>query len=230
MKLSIVIPCFNEEKSLRAIVEKVLKFKDLEKEILIIDDCSTDNSKLIIEELSNTHPEIRAIYLEKNSGKGFALKSGFKEVTGDLVLIQDADLEYDPKDYSALIKPFKNADADVVYGSRFMGGEYVRLHFFWHFIANKLLTFVTNIVTNLNMSDMETGYKLFKRSVIQSINIKEKSFGIEPEITVKLAKKKFIFYEVPISYQGRSYEEGKKITLKDAFLAFYCIFRYKFFD
>ena len=230
MKLSIVIPCFNEEKSLRALVEKVLRFKDLEKEILIIDDCSTDNSKLIIEELSNTHPEIRAIYLEKNSGKGFALKSGFKEVTGDLVLIQDADLEYDPKDYSALIKPFKNADADVVYGSRFMGGEYVRLHFFWHFIANKLLTFVTNIVTNLNMSDMETGYKLFKKSVIQSINIKEKSFGIEPEITVKLAKKKFIFYEVPISYQGRSYEEGKKITLKDAFLAFYCIFRYKFFD
>ena len=230
MKLSIVIPCFNEEKSLRALVEKVLRFKDLEKEILIIDDCSTDNSKLIIEELSNTHPEIRAIYLEKNSGKGFALKSGFKEVTGDLVLIQDADLEYDPKDYSALIKPFKNADADVVYGSRFMGGEYVRLHFFWHFIANKLLTFVTNIVTNLNMSDMETGYKIFKKSVIQSINIKEKSFGIEPEITVKLAKKKFIFYEVPISYQGRSYEEGKKITLKDAFLAFYCIFRYKFFD
>jgi len=230
MKLSIVIPCFNEEKSLRALVEKVLRFKDLEKEILIIDDCSTDNSKLIIEELSNTHPEIRAIYLEKNSGKGFALKSGFKEVTGDLVLIQDADLEYDPKDYSALIKPFKNADADVVYGSRFMGGEYVRLHFFWHFIANKLLTFVTNIVTNLNMSDMETGYKLFKRSVIQSINVKEKSFGVEPEITVKLARKKFIFYEVPISYQGRSYEEGKKITLKDAFLAFYCIFRYKFFD
>ena len=230
MKLSIVIPCFNEEKSLRALVEKVLRFKDLEKEILIIDDCSTDNSKLIIEELSNTHPEIRAIYLEKNSGKGFALKSGFKEVTGDLVLIQDADLEYDPKDYSALIKPFKNADADVVYGSRFMGGEYVRLHFFWHFIANKLLTFVTNVVTNLNMSDMETGYKLFKRSVIQSINVKEKSFGVEPEITVKLARKKFIFYEVPISYQGRSYDEGKKITLKDAFIAFYCIFKYRFFD
>ena len=230
MKLSIVIPCFNEEKSLRALVEKVLRFKDLEKEILIIDDCSTDNSKLIIEELSNTHPEIRAIYLEKNSGKGFALKSGFKEVTGDLVLIQDADLEYDPKDYSALIKPFKNTDADVVFGSRFMGGEYVRLHFFWHFIANKLLTFVTNVVTNLNMSDMETGYKLFKRSVIQSINVKEKSFGVEPEITVKLARKKFIFYEVPISYQGRSYDEGKKITLKDAFIAFYCIFKYRFFD
>jgi glycosyltransferase involved in cell wall biosynthesis len=230
MKLSIVIPCYNEEKSLRAIVEKVLRFKELEKEILIIDDCSTDNSKLIINELSNTHPEIKGIYLAKNSGKGFALKSGFQEVTGDLVLIQDADLEYDPKDYEALINPFKNTDADVVYGSRFMGGEYVRLHFFWHYVANKLLTLVANIVTNLNMSDMETGYKLFKKSAIKSIDIKEKSFGVEPEITVKLAKKKFIFYEVPISYQGRSYDEGKKITLKDAFVALYCIFKYKFFD
>jgi glycosyltransferase involved in cell wall biosynthesis len=230
MKLSVVIPCFNEEKTLKLIVERVLSFKDIEKEIIIVDDCSTDSSKLIISELSNSHSNIKGVYLEKNSGKGSALKKGFELVSGDIVLIQDADLEYDPKDYSALIKPFKNTDADVVYGSRFMGGEYVRLHFFWHFIANKLLTFVTNIVTNLNMSDMETGYKLFKKSVIQSINIKEKSFGVEPEITVKLAKKKFIFYEVPISYKGRSYEEGKKITLKDAFLAFYCIFKYRFFD
>jgi glycosyltransferase involved in cell wall biosynthesis len=211
-------------------VKRVLNFKELEKEIIIVDDCSTDGSKLIINELSNSHSEIRGIYLEKNSGKGSALKKGFDVVSGDIVLIQDADLEYDPKDYTALIKPFKNTDADVVYGSRFMGGEYVRLQFFWHFIANKLLTFVTNIVTNLNMSDMETGYKLFKKSVIQSINIKEKSFGVEPEITIKLAKKKYIFYEVPISYQGRSYEEGKKITLKDAFVALYCIFKYKFFD
>ena len=211
-------------------MKRVLNFKELEKEIIIVDDCSTDGSKLIINELSNSHSEIRGIYLEKNSGKGSALKKGFDLVSGDIVLIQDADLEYDPKDYTALIKPFKNTDADVVYGSRFMGGEYVRLQFFWHFIANKLLTFVTNIVTNLNMTDMETGYKLFKKSVIQSINIKEKSFGVEPEITIKLAKKKFIFYEVPISYQGRSYEEGKKITLKDAFVALYCIFKYKFFD
>ena len=230
MKLSVIIPCFNEEKTLKVLVERVLSFKEIEKEILIVDDCSTDNSKSIINELSNSHSEIKGIYLEKNSGKGSALKKGFEVASGDIVLIQDADLEYDPKDYSALIKPFKNTDADVVYGSRFMGGEYVRLHFFWHFIANKLLTFATNIVTNLNMSDMETGYKLFKKSVIQSIEVKEKSFGIEPEITVKLARKKFIFYEVPISYQGRSYEEGKKITLKDAFLAFYCIFRYRFFD
>ncbi len=230
MKLSVIIPCFNEEKTLKIIVERVLNFKEIEKEIIIVDDCSTDNSKSIINELSNSYPEIIGIYLIKNSGKGSALKKGFEVASGDIVLIQDADLEYDPKDYSALIKPFKNTDADVVYGSRFMGGEYVRLHFFWHFVANKLLTFVTNIVTNLNMSDMETGYKLFKKSVIQSINVKEKSFGIEPEITVKLAKKKFIFYEVPISYQGRSYEEGKKITLKDAFFAFYCIFKYRFFD
>ena len=230
MKLSIIIPCFNEEKTLKKIVERVLNFREIEKEIIIIDDCSTDNSKLIINDLLKTNPEIKAIYLEKNSGKGFALKKGFEKVSGDIVLIQDADLEYDPKDYPALIKPFKNTDADVVYGSRFMGGEYVRLHFFWHFIANKLLTFVTNVVTNLNMSDMETGYKLFKKSVIQSINVKEKSFGVEPEITVKLAKKKFIFYEVPISYQGRSYDEGKKITLKDAFIAFYCILKYRFFD
>lgn len=230
MKLSVIIPCFNEEKTLKIIVKRVLNFKELEKEIIIVDDCSTDGSKIIINELSNSHSEIRGIYLEKNSGKGSALKKGFEVVSGDIVLIQDADLEYDPKDYTALIKPFKNTDADIVYGSRFMGGEYVRLQFFWHFIANKLLTFVTNIVTNLNMSDMETGYKLFKKSVIQSINIKEKSFGVEPEITIKLAKKNFIFYEVPISYQGRSYEEGKKISLKDAFVALYCIFKYKFFD
>ena len=230
MKLSIVIPCFNEEKTLKTLVERVLVFKELEKEIIIIDDCSTDKSKSIIEDLTNSNSEIRGIYLEKNSGKGAALSRGFDEVKGDIVLIQDADLEYDPKDYTTLIKPFKNTDADIVYGSRFMGGEYVRLHFFWHFVANKILTFATNIVTNLNMSDMETGYKVFKRSVIQSIKIKENSFGVEPEITVKLAKKNFVFYEVPISYQGRSYEDGKKITIKDAFVALYCIFKYRFFD
>ena len=230
MKLTVIIPCYNEQRTLRTIIKKVLNFRDLEKEIIIIDDCSTDNSKLIIKELEDLHPEIRGIFLEQNLGKGSALKKGFEEAKGDIILIQDADLEYDPKDYSALIKPFKNTDADIVYGSRFMGGDYVRLHFFWNFVANKLLTFVTNIVTNLNMSDMETGYKLFKKSVIQSIQLKEKSFGIEPEITVKLARKRFIFYEVPISYQGRSYDEGKKITLKDAFVAFYCIIKYRFFD
>ena len=230
MKLSIVIPCYNEEKTLKKLIEKVLQFKLNEKEILIIDDCSTDSSKQIIEKLATENKEIKYYFLKQNHGKGAALRKGFKEANGDLILIQDADLEYDPKDYPTLLKPFEETDADIVYGSRFLGGEYIRLHFFWHTLANKLLTLATNIMTNLNMSDMETGFKVFKKSVIQSIEIKENSFGIEPEITVKLARKKYIFYEVPISYKGRSYDEGKKITLKDAFIALYCIFKYRFFD
>ena len=230
MKLSIIIPCYNEEKTIRLIVEKIHKLQDLEKEIIIVDDYSTDNSRKIIEELKKENSNLKFIFHDKNLGKGGALQTGFKEATGELVLIQDADLEYDPKDYPTLLKPFDETDADVVYGSRFLGGEYIRLHFFWHTLANKLLTLATNIITNLNMSDMETGFKVFKKSVIQSIEIKENSFGIEPEITVKLARKKFIFYEVPISYKGRSYDEGKKITLKDAFIALYCIFKYRFFD
>ena len=230
MKLSIIIPCVNEENTIRIIVEKVLKFNLFDKEIIIVDDCSTDKSREIIQELSKENSIIKYFFLEKNFGKGAAINKGFKEADGDIILIQDADLEYDPRDYPILIKPFIETDADVVYGSRFLGGEYVRLHFFWHFLANKLLTIVTNIVTNLNMSDMETGYKVFKKNVINSVEIKEKSFGVEPEITVKLAKKKFVFYEVPISYRGRSYEEGKKITLKDAFIALYCIIKYRFLD
>tara|TARA_B100001093_G_scaffold519987_2_gene611907 strand:+ start:16855 stop:17547 length:693 start_codon:yes stop_codon:yes gene_type:complete len=230
MKISIIIPCFNEEKTIGTIIDKVLKFNLYEKELIIIDDCSTDKSRDIISKLAEKDTSIKYIFLEKNLGKGGALKKGFKEANGDIILIQDADLEYDPKDYPILIKPFIETDADVVYGSRFLGGEYVRLHFFWHYLANKLLTFATNIVTNLNMSDMETGYKVFRKNVIRSIDIKEKSFGIEPEITLKLARKKFVFYEVPISYRGRSYEEGKKITIKDAFSALYCIIKYRFFD
>ena len=230
MKLSIIIPCYNEENTIKIIVEKVLKFSLYDKEIIIVDDCSTDQSRKIIKNLAEDTSIIKYFFLDKNLGKGAALNKGFKEANGDIILIQDADLEYDPKDYPILIKPFIETDADVVYGSRFLGGEYVRLHFFWHFLANKLLTIVTNVVTNLNMSDMETGYKVFKKNVINSIEIKEKSFGVEPEITVKLAKKKFVFYEVPISYRGRSYEEGKKITLKDAFIALYCIIKYRFLD
>ena len=230
MKLSIIIPCYNEENTIKIIVEKVLKFSLYDKEIIIVDDCSTDQSRKIIKNLAEDTSIIKYFFLDKNLGKGAALNKGFKEANGDIILIQDADLEYDPKDYPILIKPFIETDADVVYGSRFLGGEYVRLHFFWHFLANKFLTIVTNVVTNLNMSDMETGYKVFKKKVINSIKIKEKSFGVEPEITVKLAKKKFVFYEVPISYRGRSYEEGKKITLKDAFIALYCIIKYRFLD
>lgn len=230
MKISIIIPCFNEENTIKTIIEKVLKFELYEKEILVIDDCSTDKSRQIIKKLASENSIIKYFFLEKNLGKGGALSKGFFEASGDIILTQDADLEYDPRDYPKLLKPFKDTDADVVYGSRFLGGDYVRLHFFWHFLANKLLTLMTNIVTNLNMSDMETGYKVFKSSAIKSIEIKEKSFGVEPEITVKLAKKKLVFYEVPISYQGRSYEEGKKITLKDAFVALFCIFKYRFFN
>ena len=230
MKLSVIIPCYNEKFTIEKIISKVLKFNLYEKEIIIIDDCSTDSSNEIIKKLAQTNKEIKPFFLEKNLGKGGALRKGIQEAEGDIILIQDADLEYDPKDYPALLKPFFETDADIVYGSRFFGGDYVRLHFFWHFIANKLLTLCSNIVTNLNMSDMETGYKVFKKSVIQSIDIKENSFGIEPEITVKLAKKNYIFYEVPISYRGRSYEEGKKITLKDAFIAIFCIFKYRFFN
>ena len=230
MKLSIIIPCYNEENTIKIIVEKVLKFNLYEKEIIIVDDCSIDNSRQIIKKLALENSNIKYFFLEKNLGKGAALSKGFFEASGDIILTQDADLEYDPSDYPKLLKPFIDTDADIVYGSRFLGGDYVRLHFFWHFLANKLLTLMTNLVTNLNMSDMETGYKVFKSSVIKSIKIKEKSFGVEPEITVKLAKKKLVFYEVPISYKGRSYEEGKKITLKDAFVALFCIFKYRFFN
>src|SRR5210317_153051 len=230
MKISIIIPCYNEKFTLKKILDKVLRFDLYDKEIIIVDDCSTDSYDEIIRDKGKLHKEIKPFFLKKNLGKGGALRKGIREVTGDIILIQDADLEYDPKDYPALLKPFFETDADVVYGSRFFGGDYVRLHFFWHFLANKILTLCSNIVTNLNMSDMETGYKAFKKSVIQSIDIKENSFGIEPEITVKLAKKNFIFYEVPISYRGRSYEEGKKITLIDAFIAIFCIFKYRFLN
>ena len=230
MKISIIIPCYNEEKTISKIIKKVENFNLFNKEIIIIDDGSIDNTKKILSELSKENKDLKIYYHESNEGKGASLKTGIKKASGDIILFQDADLEYDPEDYEKLINPFLKADADVVYGSRFLGGDYVRIHFFWHYVANKLLTLVTNILTNLNMTDMETGYKLFKRDVIQSINIKENFFGVEPEITVKLAKKKYIFYEVPISYSGRSYEEGKKITLKDAFIAIYCIFKYRFFD
>ena len=230
INLSVVIPCYNEEKTISIIVERIKAQKNLLIEIIIIDDHSNDNTLNELSKIAQIYPDIKIVRHEKNMGKGSALKSGIKLATGNIILIQDADLEYDPNDYHNLLQPFIETDADVVYGTRFKGGKYVRLHFFWHYLANKILTTITNIVTNLNMSDMETGYKVFKSDIIKSIKLNENSFGIEPEITVKLAKKKYIFYEVPISYHGRSYEQGKKITLKDAFIAIYCIFRYRWFS
>jgi glycosyltransferase involved in cell wall biosynthesis len=228
--ITIIIPCFNEEKTIEKIIEKVKKYNDHKLEIIIVDDCSTDKTSSIINKITINETNILILRHKTNQGKGAAVCTGIKHATGDIIIIQDADLEYDPSDYPVLVEPFLKTDADVVYGARFKGGGYVRLHFFWHYLANKILTIVTNIVTNLNMSDMETGYKVFKTKIVKNLTLKEKSFGIEPEITVKLAKNKNIFYEVPISYYGRSYEDGKKITIKDAFVAIYCIFRYRWFD
>lgn len=227
LSLSIIIPCYNEKNTIEIIVKKIKKNNEFKKEIIIVDDYSNDGTKEIIRSLQGD--DLIKLFHDKNYGKGRAIKTALEVCKNDIILIQDADLEYDPNEYSNLLRPFIEADADVVFGSRFLGGQkYSRIHYFWHYIANKLLTFTTNIFTNLNMSDMETCYKLFKRSVIKNINIEEKSFGIEPELTIKLAKRKLKFFEVPISYNGRSYDEGKKIGLKDAFIALYCIFKYSF--
>jgi glycosyltransferase involved in cell wall biosynthesis len=228
MKLSIIIPCFNEIYTIKKLIEKVknVKLDYCEKEIIVIDDCSTDGTFEILKDIS----DIIILKHDTNMGKGMAIKTGLKKTTGDIILIQDADLEYDPKDYNNLIQPFFLADADVVYGSRFIGGSsYIRIHYFWHYIANKLLTFFCNIFTNLSMSDMETCYKVFKKDLIKDITLEQKRFGIEPELTIKLSKKTNKFYEVPITYNGRTYNEGKKIGLKDAFVAVYCIIKYSLF-
>lgn len=226
MKISVLIPCYNEIKTIGEVVERVKKNINESDNIIIVDDFSSDGSRELIEKINDN--QIIKIFHDKNIGKGGALKTGLaSEYLNEIVIIQDADLEYNPADYKILTKPFLETNADIVYGSRFLGSQnYTRIHFFWHYLANKILTFFCNVVTNLNMSDMETGYKVFKKDAIKSINILERSFGVEPEITIKLAKKKFVFFEVPISYSGRSYEEGKKIGIKDAFRALYCIILY----
>ena len=230
MNLNIIIPVYNEKNTIEIVVDKVLQYKELSSKMIIVDDGSTDGTQDILNNLKIKHPDrIKVLNHAKNLGKGAAIRTAIKNLDSDIVLIQDADLEYDPSDYSKLIKPILANKADVVYGSRFLGGQQVRVHLFWNYLANKILTLTTNILVNMNFTDMETGYKVFKTKVLQSIEVQENSFTFEPEITIKLAKKKFIFFEVPISYYGRSYEEGKKIKIKDAFLALYCLFKYRFF-
>ncbi len=229
-KLSVVIPVFNELQWIREIVRRVQEVP-IPKEIILVDDYSTDGTRNILMEMEAV-PNIRVIYHEKNQGKGAALRTGFKHATGDVVIVQDADLEYDPAEYPRLIQPIIENRADVVYGSRFIG-EHHRVLYFWHYVANKGLTMLSNFFTNLNLTDMETCYKVFRREVLEGINIKSNRFGFEPEITAKIAKKKnpsWRIYEIPISYSGRTYEEGKKIGLKDAFNALYCIIRFWVMD
>ena len=229
-KLSVIIPCYNEKQTIGAILKKVIQslqnYKFLNYEILIIDDHSKDGTDKILKDLSQEE-KINIYFHEKNLGKGAAIQTALQYVTGDLIIIQDADLEYDPFDYNKLLLPFFETNADVVYGSRFLGGgKYVRIHFFWHYVANKILTFICNLFINLNLTDMETGYKVFKTEALKNISLKEKTFSFEPEVTIKLSKKKYKFFEVPITYNGRSYQEGKKIGLKDAFIALKTIILY----
>ncbi len=232
-KLSIVIPAYNEGPTIHLILEKIDAVKviqDLEKEIIVVDDCSSDNTveRLQAYAQSHAHQKIQLIQHNKNQGKGAALHTGIKHATGDIVVIQDADLEYDPQEYNILVKPILDNFADVVYGSRFIGGKPHRILFFWHSIGNKILTFLSNAMTNLNLTDMETCYKVFRREIIQSLDLKEKRFGFEPEVTSKVARIKGIrIYEVGISYFGRTFEEGKKIGWRDGFRAIYCILKYR---
>jgi glycosyltransferase involved in cell wall biosynthesis len=225
MKLSVIIPVYNERATLKHVVDRVLSVP-LEVELICVDDGSNDGSRNILSELQNQHPQVKILLQPRNMGKGAALRRGIQEATGDYVIIQDADLEYDPGDYPLLLGPLIEGKADVVYGSRFLGGRPHRVLYFWHSAGNWFLTLLSNSLTNINLTDMETCYKIFRREVIQSIPIEENRFGFEPEITVKIAKRRLRIYEVGISYQGRTYEEGKKIGWKDGFRALWCLFKY----
>ena len=228
MKISVIIPCYNEEKTIEKIVNKILDLKNLDLEIIIIDDNSTDSSKNIIEtKLKNKVHKV--INNNINSGKGYSIRKGIESASGEFILIQDADLEYDPNDYYKILEPLKSRVADVVYGSRFIGSDKKRVLYFWHTIGNKFLTLFSNIFTNLNLTDMEVGYKAFKSEILKNIDLKENRFGFEPEVTAKISKKNLLIYEVGISYFGRKYVDGKKITWKDGFSAIRCIIKYNLF-
>ena len=228
MKLSIIIPCYNEEKTIEEIINRIHQQTDILKEIIVVDDCSSDNTKKILEErLLNKIDKL--IINSKNYGKGYSVKKGIKYANNDIILIQDADLEYDPRDYKKLLEPIKNSLADVVYGSRFIGTNQRRVLYFWHTIGNKFLTLLSNMFSNLNLTDMEVGYKVFKTNVLKDMELNENRFGFEPEITAKISKKKLRIFEVGVSYYGRKYSEGKKITWRDGLSAIRCILYYNLF-
>ena len=227
MKLSVVIPVYNEKKTLSELICRVEAVK-LEKEIIIVDDASTDGTRDLLKKYEERE-RFKVIYQSKNAGKGSALRAGFDKAEGEIIIVQDADLEYDPKEYPLLLEPILDGRADVVYGSRFLGGTH-RVFFFWHYVGNKILTTLSNMCTNLCLTDMETGYKVFRRTVLDSFILKCNRFGFEPEFTSKVARHAFRIYEVPISYSGRGYEEGKKIDWKDGVAALWFIFRFRFFS
>ena len=227
MKLSVVIPVYNESPTICEVIKRVEAVNG-DKEIIIVDDCSTDGTRVLLEKYVGREG-FEVIYQPKNKGKGAALRTGFEIATGEVIIIQDADLEYNPQDYPILLEPILDNRADVVYGSRFLGGPH-RVLFFWHYLGNMCLTTLSNMLTNVNLSDMETGYKVFRRKILESITLKSNRFGFEPEFTSKVAQKNFVIYEVPISYSGRDYSAGKKINWKDGIAALWFIFRYRFFE
>ncbi len=246
MKLSIVIPVYNERKYIAEVLRRVqrVSIRNVEKEIIVVDDCSTDGTREFLEEIVKSGAtkfvlnekeeidlsNIRFFFQEKNQGKGAALRRGFKEVTGDLVIVQDADFEYDPAEYPKLLGPIRKGQADVVISSRFLGSGSHRVMYFWHYVGNKFLTMLSNMFTNLNLTDMETCYKVFKTEILKRVELQQDRFGFEPEVTAKVAKLGCRIYEVPISYHGRTYAEGKKIGWKDGFQAIYCIIKYGLFS
>ena len=230
MNIDVIIPCYNEEKTIEETIIRSIENLSTKDNLLIVDDGSTDKSNFLIKNLANKFSNISLIKHEKNLGKGAAIKAALKKVKNEIVIIQDSDLEYNPSEYKKLINPILKLKADVVYGSRFVSSDEHRVLYFWHRIGNNLLTFLSNVFTNLNLTDMEVGLKAFKSDKILKLNLKEKRFGFEPEVTIKLAKQKCIFYEIGISYRGRTYEEGKKIGLIDVFVAIYCIVRYSIFE